>query len=414
MSLSEKKKEELIKVIFKRLKELRSPIISESLNSYIEGAQRFSNLYGIEFELKKSKSKAKEFLKERIPTLEKTLTETTINDIEIYLTKAFEEGWYFEDFWNALKNSRTLTEKRAWRIWRTERQYALNQAIKREAEDKNIKYVKWRITPDEKTCSKCRPLSEKIFSWKDAPPLPLHPNCRCAYVPKYIRKKDIEIENKNYLVNEEFGDIHKYWRDRVKKEIEDIGIKQFKENFKKGIYYKQLKTFKTNFEQYLFNEKESINFYYTLCLAFNIKLPKLFYKKDYNALEVEKIIGELLRFRAYDLAYRNLTLHKAITLYYNIDKENKLQKELIEEIENKLTQNIKEDILELPSFSNIIGSTYSFTQKPLKDSEYTLAKEFTQNEILISSLGMDLKDKLKTIIFIPIIQKDLKYNIIKL
>lgn len=45
--------------------------------------------------------------------------------------------------------------------------------------------VEWVVTPDEKLCEQCAALEGQVFTLDEARGmLPLHPNCRCAWVPK--------------------------------------------------------------------------------------------------------------------------------------------------------------------------------------------------------------------------------------
>jgi hypothetical protein len=61
------------------------------------------------------------------------------------------------------------------------------------------------IEDDEKICEDCLALDGKTFDIDKAPTLPIHPNCRCCYVPVVKRNNEYKkpIYSKlDYLLDE--------------------------------------------------------------------------------------------------------------------------------------------------------------------------------------------------------------------
>ena len=72
---------------------------------------------------------------------------------------------------------------RADTLARTELCHIQTQAAQKRYEDYGIQYVEVLVDLDERTCDKCKALIGKKFLTTETPPLPLHPNERCALVP---------------------------------------------------------------------------------------------------------------------------------------------------------------------------------------------------------------------------------------
>lgn len=73
----------------------------------------------------------------------------------------------------------------AHRLVRTETMHYLNSAVLRGYRDSGVKKVQFWAAEDERTCEECGVdgLHGKIFDIDKAPILPIHPNCRCTYLP---------------------------------------------------------------------------------------------------------------------------------------------------------------------------------------------------------------------------------------
>ena len=74
-----------------------------------------------------------------------------------------------------------VSYREADRLVRTEASYAFNSAAIQRYKDGNIKQVEILVEKDG--CPLCQALKEKQYDLASAPLLPVHPNCRCAYIP---------------------------------------------------------------------------------------------------------------------------------------------------------------------------------------------------------------------------------------
>lgn len=77
----------------------------------------------------------------------------------------------------------------AHRLVRTETMHYLNASSLQAYKDCGVKYVQFWAALDERTCTQCGTLLHgRIFEIDKAPVLPIHPNCRCCYLPVIDRK----------------------------------------------------------------------------------------------------------------------------------------------------------------------------------------------------------------------------------
>ena len=84
---------------------------------------------------------------------------------------------------NALMDRFGVSYRRADTLARTELCHIQTQAAKQRYQDYGIKEVEVLVDPDERTCDLCKALIGKRFPVNGTPPLPVHPNERCALVP---------------------------------------------------------------------------------------------------------------------------------------------------------------------------------------------------------------------------------------
>ncbi len=82
----------------------------------------------------------------------------------------------------------------AHRLVRTETMHYLNESAKEGYKDAGCKKVQFWAAEDERTCEQCGRLHEKIYELGKEPTLPLHPNCRCTYIPIVEENTDKSIE----------------------------------------------------------------------------------------------------------------------------------------------------------------------------------------------------------------------------
>lgn len=71
----------------------------------------------------------------------------------------------------------------AHRLVRTETMHCLNQSCLQRYKDAEIKKVRFWAAKDERTCEICGAMHRKEYNIEKAPVLPVHPNCRCTYLP---------------------------------------------------------------------------------------------------------------------------------------------------------------------------------------------------------------------------------------
>ena len=82
----------------------------------------------------------------------------------------------------------------AHRLVRTETMHYLNESAKEGYKDAGCKKIQFWAAEDERTCEQCGRLHEKIYELGKEPTLPLHPNCRCTYIPIVEENADKSIE----------------------------------------------------------------------------------------------------------------------------------------------------------------------------------------------------------------------------
>lgn len=84
----------------------------------------------------------------------------------------------------------------AHRLVRTETMHCLNQSCLQRYKDAEIKKVSFWAAKDERTCEICGAMHGKEYNIEKAPVLPVHPNCRCTYLP-VIENEKHSVENKD-------------------------------------------------------------------------------------------------------------------------------------------------------------------------------------------------------------------------
>lgn len=71
----------------------------------------------------------------------------------------------------------------AHRLVRTETMHYLNESSLQAYKDAGVQEVEFWAAEDERTCEHCGALHGKKYPSDKPPILPLHPNCRCTYLP---------------------------------------------------------------------------------------------------------------------------------------------------------------------------------------------------------------------------------------
>lgn len=83
----------------------------------------------------------------------------------------------------ALNNIMNDGFNNAHRLIRTETMYSLNNASLMAYKDGGVKKVEFCAALDERTCDVCGELHGKIYPIDKAIIIPVHPNCRCCWIP---------------------------------------------------------------------------------------------------------------------------------------------------------------------------------------------------------------------------------------
>lgn len=80
----------------------------------------------------------------------------------------------------------------AHRLVRTETMHYLNAAAVKGYKDSGVKKVQYWAASDERTCDHCGTggYHRNIYPIDRAPVLPIHPNCRCTYLPVISQERD--------------------------------------------------------------------------------------------------------------------------------------------------------------------------------------------------------------------------------
>lgn len=84
---------------------------------------------------------------------------------------------------NLLQERFNVSYRRADTLVRTELAHIQTEAAKKRYEDYGIQYIEVLVDADDRTCDECKALIGKKFPIHAAPPLPVHPNDRCAIIP---------------------------------------------------------------------------------------------------------------------------------------------------------------------------------------------------------------------------------------
>lgn len=84
---------------------------------------------------------------------------------------------------NLLQERFNVSYGRADMLVRTELAHIQTEAAKERYKSYGIQYVEVLVDEDSRTCEKCKALIGKKFHVNETPPLPVHPNERCAIIP---------------------------------------------------------------------------------------------------------------------------------------------------------------------------------------------------------------------------------------
>ncbi|MBY0755035.1 minor capsid protein [Clostridium sardiniense] len=103
-----------------------------------------------------------------------------MNDI---LTNGLTQGKTVTEMAIQLSNRMNEGFNVAHRLVRTETMHALNESSFQAYKDAGCKKVEFWAAEDERTCPRCASMHGEIYTLSSRPILPVHPNCRCTYLP---------------------------------------------------------------------------------------------------------------------------------------------------------------------------------------------------------------------------------------
>ena len=131
----------------------------------------------------------------------KGIEQTTINNIQKVLAKGYQN----RESWDSIqKNIQTIIQDpvRAEMITTTELSFAYNKSVLNTYYKAGANKVVWHSSLDMKTCDGCRALHGQEFDIDKAPDNPLHPRCRCTWLPVFSEGKVANFDNsKNISYN---------------------------------------------------------------------------------------------------------------------------------------------------------------------------------------------------------------------
>lgn len=110
-------------------------------------------------------------------------TERLLETLNEQLIFTVASGKKTSDLKKALQERFGISYRRADTLVRTELCHIQTQAAQQRYKDYGIEYVEVLVDEDRHTCDKCKELKGKRFPVNATPPLPVHPNERCALVP---------------------------------------------------------------------------------------------------------------------------------------------------------------------------------------------------------------------------------------
>lgn len=110
----------------------------------------------------------------------KTLLVKTLRE---ELTRSFSRGTSFADTASAVDGIMGAGFDNALRLIRTEAMFVLNQSQIDAYTEAGFQQIEWVAADDDRLCEECAALDGTPFELGQEEGQPLHPNCRCTYVP---------------------------------------------------------------------------------------------------------------------------------------------------------------------------------------------------------------------------------------
>lgn len=151
-----------------------------------EAKGRFNQRFKLKFNINGDliKQALEQSALERIKTTMKSLEETTLKAVRQTLANGFDQhkGWrQIADELTAVIDNPVRAEM----IARTELSWAYTQGALHTYRSGGVAKVQWRANNDQRCCERCRAMHGKVYPIDDCPSLPMHPRCRCTYMPYF-------------------------------------------------------------------------------------------------------------------------------------------------------------------------------------------------------------------------------------
>jgi HK97 family phage portal protein len=156
------------------------------------------------------------FINKSIKKLSGEITETTISEIGLIISRGVDSGLSFDEIASEVSNYTGFSESRSLNIARTEVTRAQVETELQVWEDLGVvKAMQWYTAEDERVCELCSPMHGKEISIGDefltleemekvgvsnyngaisGPPL--HPSCRCTLIPLVEKSKGLKPKEK--------------------------------------------------------------------------------------------------------------------------------------------------------------------------------------------------------------------------
>ena len=122
------------------------------------------------------------------------MEQTTIEEIKKILAKGYEQGESWKEQKKKIEN-KIKNPVRAEMIAITELGFAYNTSTKNTYRGAGASKVAWHASLDLKTCDGCRALHGQVFDIDKAPDNPLHPRCRCTWLPVFSEGKSRTLQS---------------------------------------------------------------------------------------------------------------------------------------------------------------------------------------------------------------------------
>ena len=122
------------------------------------------------------------------------MQQTTIEEIRKILAEGYEQGESWKEQKKRIEN-KIKNPVRAEMIAITELGHAYNESTKNTYRGAGANKVVWHASLDLKTCDGCRSLHGQEFDIDKAPDNPLHPRCRCTWLPVFSERKSRSLQS---------------------------------------------------------------------------------------------------------------------------------------------------------------------------------------------------------------------------